>query len=368
MWKERLVNISNSLGLDLLDPVIRLCARDEPVVQLKRLWLYIGVPCITGMVLCLMWQRSASLIQTKYGSVPKPTDVWQAASGLLRAHRETRAAETDFYARQRDLAARLTAQATATAAQASDAKDPAAKAKLTQAAENFRQSSSQALSRRFSSPPTYLDQIATSLKTVFTGFCVASLLAVPVGVLCGISRTFMAAVNPLVQILKPVSPLAWLPIVMIVVGSVYETDPSEAWFAKSFISSALTVALCSLWPTLVNTAIGVSSIDKDYLNVAKVLQLSWTTRLRKIIVPASMPYIFTGLRISLGVGWMVLIAAEMLAQNPGLGKFIWDMFQNGSRQTLAQIIVAVITIGLIGFALDRFMIALQRCVSHSTAT
>jgi nitrate/nitrite transport system permease protein len=171
----------------------------------------------------------------------------------------------------------------------------------------------------------------------------------------------------MVQIFKPVSPLAWLPIVMIVVGAVYTTDPEEAWFEKSFISSALTVALCSLWPTLVNTGIGVTAIDKDHLNVARVLNLPWGTRVKKIVIPSSLPYIFAGLRISLGVGWMVLIAAEMLAQNPGLGKFVWDMFQNGSSQTLARIMVAVFTVGLIGFALDRIMVLLQRWVSYQGA-
>jgi nitrate/nitrite transport system permease protein len=154
---------------------------------------------------------------------------------------------------------------------------------------------------------------------------------------------------------------------MIVVGAVYTTEPAEAWFEKSFISSALTVALCSLWPTLTNTALGVASVEKDHLNVARVLKLSLWTRIRKILVPSALPLIFAGLRISLGVGWMVLIAAEMLAQNPGLGKFVWDMFQNGSSQTLAQIMVAVFTIGIIGFILDRIMVALQRSVSYSRA-
>jgi nitrate/nitrite transport system permease protein len=113
----------------------------------------------------------------------------------------------------------------------------------------------------------------------------------------------------------------------------------------------------------VNTTLGVGSVDPDHLNVARVLRLPWSTRVFKILVPSALPLIFTGLRLSLGVGWMVLIAAEMLAQNPGLGKFVWDMFQNGSSQTLSQIMVAVFTIGLIGFALDRMMVALQRLVT-----
>jgi nitrate/nitrite transport system permease protein len=127
----------------------------------------------------------------------------------------------------------------------------------------------------------------------------------------------------------------------------------------------VTVTLCSLWPALINTALGVSSIDKDLMNVGRVLQLPWSTKVLKIVLPSSLPLIFTGLRLSLGVGWMVLIAAEMLAQNPGLGKFVWDEFQNGSAASLARIMVAVVTIGVIGFLLDRTMLALQAVVTHT---
>jgi nitrate/nitrite transport system permease protein len=158
-------------------------------------------------------------------------------------------------------------------------------------------------------------------------------------------------------VFKPVSPLAWLPIVTMVVSAVYVS--SDPMFDKSFVNSAITVTLCSLWPTIINTAHGVASIDRDLMNVAKVLQLKWTTKLFKLVLPSSLPLIFTGLRLSLGVGWMVLIAAEMLAQNPGLGKFVWDEFQNGSSASLGRIMVAVITIGLIGFLLDRVMLAFQ---------
>jgi len=195
---------------------------------------------------------------------------------------------------------------------------------------------------------------------------IASLIAVPIGILCGLSKVFNTAMNPFIQIFKPVSPLAWLPIVMILVGALY--NPNEPLFEKSFISSAFTVALCSLWPALINTALGVASIDNDYLNVARVLKLGWWKKIWKIVLPSSLPLIFTGLRLSLGVGWMVLIAAEMLAQNPGLGKFVWDMFQNGSSQTLAQIMVAVFTIGFIGFILDRIMMVFQKVVSFDANT
>jgi nitrate/nitrite transport system permease protein len=123
--------------------------------------------------------------------------------------------------------------------------------------------------------------------------------------------------------------------------------------------------LCSLWPTLINTAVGVASIDKDLLNVGRVLRLGWFAKLTKLVLPSALPYIFTGMRLSLGVGWMVLIAAEMLAQNPGLGKFVWDEFQNGSSQSLARIMFAVVTIGLIGFLLDQMMAAIQSVVGRN---
>ena len=169
--------------------------------------------------------------------------------------------------------------------------------------------------------------------------------------------------NPLIQIFKPVSPLAWLPIVTMIVSALY-VNAADA-IPKSFLISAITVTLCSLWPTLINTALGVTSIDKDLLNVSKVLQLKTADKIFKLVLPSSLPLIFTGLRLSLGVGWMVLIAAEMLAQNPGLGKFVWDEFQNGSSTSLARIMVAVLTIGVIGFLLDRVMYALQAAFTYS---
>ena len=140
---------------------------------------------------------------------------------------------------------------------------------------------------------------------------------------------------------------------------------NDGLFTKSFLISAITVTLCSLWPTLINTALGVASIDKDLVNVTKVLKMNTYTKITKLVLPSALPLIFTGLRLSLGVGWMVLIAAEMLAQNPGLGKFVWDEFQNGSSQSLAKIMVAVFTIGIIGFLLDRVMFTLQSLFTFS---
>jgi nitrate/nitrite transport system permease protein len=164
-----------------------------------------------------------------------------------------------------------------------------------------------------------------------------------------------------IQIFKPVSPLAWLPLVTMVVSAVYVSN--DPVFSKSYLNSMFTVLLCSLWPTIINTSVGVTSVNKDLLNVSRVLSLNWWTHVTKIIIPSSIPMMFTGLRLSLGIAWMVLIAAEMLAQNPGLGKFVWDEFQNGSSNSLGRIMVAVLVIGFIGFLLDRIMLSLQKAVS-----
>ncbi|HUU25681.1 MAG TPA: ABC transporter permease [Methyloceanibacter sp.] len=277
----------------------------------------------------------APRVVTSLGAIPGPAAVAEQAGVLWQDHLAERDKEAAYYERQEKRnAAKLAA-------------DPDAQVKW----------------RSYISRPTFIDQIFTSLLTVFTGFLLASLIAIPLGVLCGLSSTFNAALNPIVQIFKPVSPLAWLPIVTMVVSALYIEE--YAGFSKSFVTSAVTVTLCSLWPTLINTAIGVASIDQDLVNVGRVLKLSWYTKVLKVVLPSALPYIFTGLRRSLGVGWMVLIAAEMLAQNPGLGKFVWDEFQNGSSNSLARIMVAVLTIGVVGFLLDRLMVALETAVTHS---
>ena len=119
------------------------------------------------------------------------------------------------------------------------------------------------------------------------------------------------------------------------------------------------MTLCCLWPTAISTTIGVASVDKDLLNVSRVLRLGAYTKVRRIVLPSLVPMIFAGWRVSLAIGWMVLIAVEMLVQNPGLGKFVWDEFQNGSSDSLARIFVAVFTIGIIGVVLDRAMLLAQ---------
>ena len=291
------------------------------------------LPLVAFVLFLGIWDYSASRIQTSLGQVPGPAEVWQQAANLVDEHRAEREKEVAFYERQEKRN------------QAKLAENPDARVRI----------------RPYTGKPTFFDQIVTSLLTVFSGFLLASIIAVPVGIISGLSTSVYQAINPLVQIFKPVSPLAWLPIVTMIVSAMYVSD--DPMFSKSYLTSAITVTLCCLWPTLINTAVGVSSMDRDLVNVGKVLRLGWFTTVWKIALPSAMPMIFTGLRLSLGIGWMVLIAAEMLAQNPGLGKFVWDEFQNGSSNSLARIMVAVLVIGFIGFLLDRAMLSLQRTFS-----
>lgn len=290
-------------------------------------------PLIGLLVFCLLWSAGARKIDTSLGQFPGPSQVYAQVLVLAEEHKLERIKAEAFYERQdRRNLKKLAA-------------DPGAKIKV----------------RRYTGKETFFDQILTSLKTVMFGFLVASLIAIPLGIICGLSEGMYQCMNPLIQIFKPVSPLAWLPLITMVVSALYVTD--DPYFEKSFLNSALTVTLCCLWPTLINTAVGVANVDKDLLNVSRVIKLPALMHVRKIIIPASVPMIFTGLRLSLATGWMVLIAAEMLSQNPGLGKFVWDEFQNGSSSSLSRIMVAVVVIGLIGFALDRLILSLQKFLS-----
>ena len=209
--------------------------------------------------------------------------------------------------------------------------------------------------------PSFVDQILTSLKTVFAGFILALLIAVPIGIVIGLSKTLRSSVNWLIQIFKPVSPVVWLLLVFMIVKTLTKDSESDSAFIISFIS----VGLCSMWATLVNTAMGVSSVDKDYINVAKVLKLGTFQKVFKVILPSALPLIFTGLRITLSVSWMVLIAIELLAQSPGLGSFVWEEFQNGAIDSNSKIIVAMFVIGGIGFLLDRIMLMVQNMISFN---
>ncbi|WP_298496724.1 ABC transporter permease [uncultured Maritimibacter sp.] len=324
------------LGLAWITPILKAVAGDNPKAQMKDVWRLLGVPVLAILVFLALWGTLAPRVQTSLGAIPGPVAVWSSFTDLHEDALEKAAKERQHNERVEARNERLIA-----AGKGDEVKDIP-----------------------FTGAPSYYDQIWTSIKTVFFGFLIGSAIAIPVGILAGLSPTANAAVNPIVQIFKPVSPLAWLPIVTMVVSALAASG-TDGLLPKSFIISAVTVTLCSLWPTLINTSLGVASIDKDLVSVSKVLKMNTWTKITKLVLPSALPLIFTGLRLSLGVGWMVLIAAEMLAQNPGLGKFVWDEFQNGSSQSLARIMVAVFTIGIIGFLLDRVMYALQSAFTFS---
>lgn len=226
-------------------------------------------------------------------------------------------------------------------------------------------------------PYTLPWQVVRSIMCVFVGFAAGTAVAIPVGVLCGLSPTIMAGMTPFIALFKPVSPIVWLPIMVIIVSGL-TGDPATnpiiqfLWslpliggfeINPAFIASAAVVAMCSLWATLANTALGVASIDQDHINVARVLKLGFWNRLFKIVLPSALPLMFAGMRISLGVGWMVLIAAELLASSEGIGKYVIDQFNNGSAESFASLFVVVFVVGIIGLFLDRIMIVFQRAVS-----
>lgn len=190
--------------------------------------------------------------------------------------------------------------------------------------------------------------LLASLRRVLIGFGLGALVAIPLGFLIGMSRQAMLALNPIIQIFRPVSPLAWLPIALSIFNL---ADPSAIF----------VIFITSLWPTIINTALGVSSVSQDYLDVARVLEMPRWRRITKIIWPASLPYIFTGLRISLGIAWLVIVAVEMLTGGVGIGFFVWDEW---SRLNLSSVMLAVLVIGITGLVLDFAIGQIQRLVTR----
>lgn len=190
--------------------------------------------------------------------------------------------------------------------------------------------------------------LIASIRRVLLGFGLGALVAIPLGFLIGMSKKAMMALNPIIQIFKPVSPLAWLPIALAIFNL---ADPSAIF----------VIFITSLWPTIINTALGVSSVSKDYLDVAQVLEMPRWRQITKIIWPASLPYIFTGLRISLGIAWLVIVAVEMLTGGIGIGFFVWDEW---SRLNLSSVFLAIFVIGLTGLILDWGVGKLQELITR----
>ena len=269
-------------------------------------------------------------INCQPNTLPSPSQVWGSYKSLIRDHNSISA----------DKAAFKEKTATLNATRVANGEDPIT----------------------YTGRPSFIDQIIMSLKTVFAGFLLALVIAVPIGILIGLSPTLKSAFNWFIQIFKPVSPVVWYLLVFMIVKTILIDSNDDSSFIISFIS----VGFCSMWATLVNTAMGVASVDKDYINVAKVLKLGPIQKVFKVILPSSLPLIFTGLKITLSVAWMVLIAIELLAQSPGLGSFVWEEFQNGANDSNSKIIVAMFVIGIIGFLLDRIMLTIQNAVSFNT--
>ncbi len=190
-------------------------------------------------------------------------------------------------------------------------------------------------------------QLAYSLGRVLLGFGLAMIVAVPLGFLIGMSPLMGAALNPFIQVLKPISPLAWMPLAL------YTIKDSDQ-------SAIFVIFICSVWPMLVNTAFGVSGVRREWLNVARTLEVGPLRRALRVILPAAAPTIFTGMRISIGIAWLVIVAAEMLVGGTGIGYFVWNQWNNLS---LADILMGILLIGVVGMALDRALAAAATSVA-----
>jgi nitrate/nitrite transport system permease protein len=191
-------------------------------------------------------------------------------------------------------------------------------------------------------------QLAYSLGRVLLGFFLAAIVAVPLGFLIGMSPLIHRALDPFIQVLKPVSPLAWMPLALYTIKD-------------SAISSIFVIFICSVWPMLINTAFGVASVRKEWLNVARTLEVGPLRTAFKVILPAAAPTIMTGMRISVGIAWLVIVAAEMLVGGTGIGYFVWNEWNNLS---IANIVTAILLIGLVGLLLDQALARLARLVTY----
>ena len=192
-------------------------------------------------------------------------------------------------------------------------------------------------------------QLAHSLSRVGFGFLLAMMIALPLGFLIGMSPLFYQALNPFIQVLKPISPLAWMPIALYTIKD-------------SSISAIFVIFICSIWPMLINTAFGVASVRKEWLNVAKTLEVNPFRKAFLVILPAAAPTILTGMRISMGIAWLVIVAAEMLVGGTGIGYFLWNEWNNLS---LSSVIFAIVMIGTVGMLLDTLFGQLQKAVSYA---
>ncbi len=333
------VDFSSTLkntGISLLSMLIFLVAWQlgssylfniEASAKIEKALTEQGAEAATAVEACI----ASGDVSCQPNTLPSPTQVWAAAQNLIADHQIISQKKAAFAAKV--------------------------------AATNATRIAAGQAAITYTGRPSFVDQIFTSLKTVLVGFIIAFLIAVPIGVIIGLNENLRTAFNWMIQVFKPVSPVVWLLLVFMIVKTLTLNSDMDT----SFIISGISVGLCAMWATLVNTSVGVSSVNKDYLNVAKVLQLGTMKKIFKVILPSAIPLIFTGLRITVSVAWMVLIAIELLAQSPGLGSFVWEEFQNGANDSNAKIIVAMFIIGIIGFMLDRVMFWVQQSVSFEKA-
>ena len=192
-------------------------------------------------------------------------------------------------------------------------------------------------------------QLAYSIGRVGVGFLLAALLAIPAGFLIGMSPLVYRALDPFIQVLKPISPLAWMPLALFTLRD-------------SDVSAVFVIFICSIWPMLINTAFGVASVRRDWLNVARTLEVPPLRKALTVVLPAAAPTIMTGMRISIGIAWLVIVAAEMLVGGTGIGYFVWNEWNNLS---IANILSAILAIGLVGMALDLVAARLQRALTYA---
>ncbi len=409
--KDSIIKIVKLIGLGFLEPVIRLTTGEEPKKNTKLVFRKIIAPVGSILIFLLIWSMGANSLFSSLSE--NKIEATRAASGDKEAEKVASLIESakkklnGTYILSDDMADKELAKGediNAVAIQKEDGSyditsglTPDEKKVIpvtlptpsqtknafyslwvdfqtvSSDKEAFKEKTFEMNKKRvaagkkaitYTGRPSFVDQIKTSLKTVFAGFLLALFIAVPIGIILGLSETLRASITWVIQIFKPVSPVVWLLLVTMIVTTLLRNSDGDSSFIISFIS----VGLCSMWATLVNTAMGVSSVNIDYINVAKVLKLRPTQKIFKVILPASLPLIFTGLRITLSVAWMVLIAIELLAQSPGLGSFVWEEFQNGANDSNSKIIVAMFVIGLIGFALDKIMVFIQNLISFEKET
>ncbi len=362
--KEKIIKALTFIGLGFLEPLVLLISGEEPKKNAELVLTKIGLPIVSILVFLLIWQAAAtSLYNTELDR--KVADV-RLAQGEKAANKKKEEIENGDASNKPTTLPSPKQVRQAVVALWNDIQE--VQTKKNEFAKKVKKVNKQRKAQGkppivYTGRPSFADQVITSLKTVFWGVMLAIVVAVPLGIVLGLGKIARDSTNWIIQIFKPVSPVVWLLLVSMVVKTVFADSKDDLAFTISFIS----VGLCSMWATLVNTIMGVSSVDNDIINVVKVLKLGYFKQIYKVILPSALPLIFTGVRITVSVAWMVLIAIELLAQSPGLGSFVWEEFQNGANDSNAKIIVAMFVIGIIGFMLDRIMLMVQTFIAKNNS-